>query len=267
MNFKFISIATIFLLIVTANASAQAKKPLTEADKASLENIIVEKYYSYNAKDNLDTAGGALSAGSVTYRIYVDLKPGYTLQAVYGVIDHPLYIKTTTTFYNNIKDGQSTGDYIDVKKIAGSTAAFDSWLTMGAASASANAVSLADDKDGSFLNIPSLAKADGMMAGKIKPITYFGIDPHIIFNNNTTSSFKTDNGSWAVFGGVQGATADNKILIAQLTTNGKLSFELNLQIGTPTGGNVNYVSSNPHSQTEEILFKALTYNSENNTTN
>jgi hypothetical protein len=267
MKTKTISTALTLLLITVNSMFAQAQKPLTEADKASLEGIIVEKYYTYNAKDALDTAGGAIPAGSITYRIYVDLKPNYTLQAVYGVIDHPMFIKTSTTFYNNTKYGQATGDYIESKKIAGSTAAFDSWITAGACSTTQNGVMLADDKDGSMLNIPSMAKADGMVAGKIKPVTFFGIMPNTVFNTATSSSFATDNGSWAVFGGVKGATDDNKILIAQITTDGKLSFELNLQIGTPTGGNVNYVARNPQSQTEQILFKDLIYESPNNNNN
>ena len=47
------------------------------------------------------------------------------------------------------------------------------------------------------------------------------------------------------------------VLIAQLTTNGKLSFELNLQIGTPTGGTIQFVAKNPEGN--ELKFKQLTY--------
>ncbi|MGZ4033536.1 MAG: hypothetical protein ACXVPU_06685 [Bacteroidia bacterium] len=253
-----VKLAFIIFCIINCPAFAQYKKALTDADKASLEGIIVEKYYTYNSSDVMDTAGGCLPKGAVTYRIYVDLKPNYTLQAVYGVTDHPLYIRTTTHFYNNIAEGQGTGDKIVDKRITGSSAAFDSWLTMGAATETKFGILKADDKDGSVLKINSMNAADGLATGQVKPVTYFGINPYDVFgNNNNASAFTTSNGSWAMFGGIKGATEDNKVLIAQITTDGKLSFEINLQIGTPTGGTVNYVAKNP--QFDEIQYAALTY--------
>lgn len=232
-------------------------RPLTDEDKASLEGIIVEKYYQNDATTNIDTTGGALAKGAVTYRIYVDLKPGYTLQAVYGVPNHPLFFKTTTTFYNNTSNGQGSGDYIDGNKIANNTAAFDSWLTLGAATKSQYGILKTEDTDGSKLKIASLEKQDGLLEGKIKPVTYFGILPDFFSTNKASNIFKTDNGSWAVFGGISGPTEENKILIAQLTTDGEFSFEINLQVGTPKGGNANYVTRNP--QTLEIEFPKLIY--------
>jgi hypothetical protein len=41
--------------------------------------------------------------------------------------------------------------------------------------------------------------------------------------------------------GVTGPTANNRVLIAQITTDGILSYALNIQIGTPTGGVERYV--------------------------
>ena len=46
--------------------------------------------------------------------------------------------------------------------------------------------------------------------------------------------------------GSQGADSlSNKILIAQFTTYGKLSYQLNLLIGTPDGKSEKYVAHNP----------------------
>jgi len=98
---------------------------------------------------------------------------------------------------------------------------------------------------------------DGLMESKIKPITYFGVIFPEVFGRKGQNEFKTDNGSWAVFGGVKGATDDNYILLAQITTEGKLSFELNLQVGSPTGANINFVARNPYR--EEIVFPSLIY--------
>ena len=238
------------------------KSKITEADKSSLEGIIVEKYYVNDSKDHFDTTGGAFPKGAVTYRIYVDMKPGYTLQAVYGVPKHKLTISTSTNFFNNISEGTGTGDRIYSKNINHNTVAFDSWLTIGAVTESHNGILLTEDTDGSIINKKCFKKADGLNTGKIKPVTYFGIDPVFFNTNNKASAFTTDNGSWAVFGGVSGPTESNKVLIAQLTTDGSIAFELNLQIGTPTGGSIQYVAKNAEDQ--EIMFPELIYQTNNN---
>ena len=79
--------------------------------------------------------------------------------------------------------------------------------------------------------------------------TFYQMDSTIkglgtITNTNTIS---TKNGAWASMGkGSQGADSlSNKILIAQLTTDGKLSYQLNLLIGTPDGKSEKYVAHNP----------------------
>ncbi len=250
-------IIVISLVLSGISLRAQMKKEITEADKSGLEGIIIEKYYINDGSDALDTTGGALPNGAVTYRIYVDMKPEYKLQAVYGVPNHDLYIKTSTRFFNNTKWGDISGDKIDDKKIGNSTAAFDSWITIGAATDEHNGVLKTEDTDGSIIKCVSLAKADGMIATKIKPITFFGFDLGFFNNPTAASSFTGNNGSWAVFGNMKGATNENKVLIAQLTTDGTLSFQLNLQMGTPTGGILNYVAKNP--QENEIQNSSLVH--------
>src|SRR5687768_3458940 len=92
---KFIFSLALFLLAIGTFAQG-------------LEGIQVEKYYVSDANDATgSTANGAgvLPAGSITWRIYADLAPGYTLQAVYGVPGHNLVINTTTGFYNNEDNG------------------------------------------------------------------------------------------------------------------------------------------------------------------
>jgi hypothetical protein len=187
----------------------------------------------------------------------VDLKPGYNLQAVYGVIQHQLRIETTTEFFNNKSGGVITGDLINSKKINENTVALDSWVTIGAATNAHFGILKSEDKDGSIITRTSLDKADGLIAGKIRPITYFGNDMSFFQSKNKSSLLSIDNASWAVFGGVKGPTEDNKILIAQLTTDGKLSFELNLQIGTPKGASIQYVAKDRNGA--EIQFDGLTY--------
>lgn len=247
----------IIFFIADDSLYAQVKNVITDADKSALEGIIVEKYYTSNAQDAADTTGGFLPIGSVTYRIYVHLKLGYTMQAVYGVPKHELRIETTTEFYNNRYAGNQTGDLVDSKKINDNNVALDSWVTMGAATQSHFGILKSEDKDGSILNKKSLDKADGLIKSKVSPIAFFGLDLSFFNSVNKAVKFSSANGSWAVFGGVKGPISENKILIAQLTTNGKLSFDLNIQVGTPTGGLVQYVAKNP--EDAEIKFPGLTY--------
>jgi len=234
---------------------AQTKEGSGKADGA-LEGIIVEKYYVADEKDIADTSGGSLPKGSVTYRIYVDMKPGYKLQAVYGVTGHDLIIKTTTTFFNNRRGGK-TGDLIDDKAINENTLALDSWLTMGSATKSHFGVIKADDRDGSVIKRATLDKADGLTVNKPPALINYLLDLGFFEDAKAPSLFFANNGSLAAFSSVQGLSDDNKVLIAQLTTNGKLSFELNLQVGTPNCTVENYVARNPVGS--EISFGGLIY--------
>ncbi len=237
-------------------SKAQLKKTPTDADRLALEGIIVETYNGSELKDYKDTLDNYLPKGSVTYRIFVDLKPGYTMQAVFGIAKHELKIETTTEFFNAKRSGERTGDRIDNELINQNLLALDSWLTIGAATKAHLGIPKTDDKDGSIITKSFLSKADGLIASeKVRAVSYFGDDLKFFQDSTKASSFKSTNVSWAVFGGVKGATADNKILIAQLTTNGKLSYELNLQIGTPTGASMQYVAKD--AEGAEIKFDAL----------
>lgn len=221
-----------------------------------LEGIIVEKYYVAEEKDVIDTTGGYLPKGSVTYRIYVDMKPGYKLQAIYGVPGHDLIIKTTTSFFNS-KNGSKTGDLIDDKSINANTVALDSWLTLGSATKSHFGILKDEDKDGSIIRKAALGKADGFIPNKPPALINYLLDLSFFDDKQNPGLFFANNGSLASFSSVQGPTEDNRVLIAQLTTNGKLSFELNLQMGTPSCGVENYVAKNP--QGTEMKFNGLTY--------
>jgi hypothetical protein len=245
------------ILISKTAIQAQTRTKITEEDKLALEGIVVEKYYEATKENCKDTTGGILPNGSVTYRIYADLKPGYHLQAVYGVSKHEFFFKTTTTFFNNKNGGQS-GDQIFDSKLNENTIALDSWVTIGVATKDRFGVLKTEDTDGSLLKRNTLDKADGLiLAGQTQKLLYYGLDLNFFSNNINASYFHSDNGSLAVVGGGKGPTLDNKVLIAQLTTNGKLSFELNLQIGTPSGHAVQFVAKNPEG--DEIKFKQLTH--------
>ncbi|MEP7265833.1 MAG: hypothetical protein ABI772_15110 [Bacteroidota bacterium] len=260
------TIALLLLAFTTIPTNAQG-----------LEKIVVEKYYISTDKDIAKT-GGVLPKGSVTYRIYVDMLPGYRFQAAFGIPGHELKIATTTTFFNNEDYGSIIPTVIPYRNIGNNTVMLDSWLTAGAACEGNWGVLKSDDdenntvvnKDNLLQNenpaagIPLKAR-DGFYNGVAPRITFFGIDSLAkqLFGNTNTSTaptvFSTENGSWATLEGTNGPTPENRVLIAQLTTNGILSFELNIQIGRPGEGVERYVAKNPSG--DEIVLKSLIYNS------
>jgi hypothetical protein len=245
-----------------------------------LENVVVETYYISDANDtNANLDGGILPVGSVTYRIYADMLPGYKFQAAYGVPGHDLKIATTTLFWNN-EDRGSTSPTFSKTNAARNTVMIDSWLSVGAAcNGNFGIMKSMDDGLNNAVNnyspqvlqnndpamgIP-LTVQDGFFAGTPESVTSVGISTEItVFDNLNDGTngplFFTNNGSWASLNGSTGPDPiDNKVLIAQITTNGTLSFELNIQVGTPTGGVENFVASNPVGS--EISIPSLTYTS------
>ena len=229
-----------------------------------LEGIILEKFYISSKEDNSKPElSGYLAPGSITYRIYVDLKPGYTFQAAYGAPNHQLYIKSTNLFYNHVEYGAEYPNRIPLRTYSRNTSRLDSWLSVGGAGENQIGVLKSEDDtlnvfktSGAYLKNHSkkmgvsLEVVDGMKEQfNLAFPTFYQMDSTIkglgtITNTNTIS---TKNGAWASMGkGSQGADSlSNKILIAQLTTDGKLSYQLNLLIGTPDGKSEKYVAHNP----------------------
>lgn len=248
-----------------------------------LEQIIVEKYYKSEANDtNANSIGGVLPVGSVTYRIYVDMLPGYKFQAAFGVPGHELRLETSTLFFNNEDRGAIFPTFTKNQSRL-HTVMVDSWLSVGAACAGHFGILKSED-DGVNTNInnytpmvmqgsdPScgipIATEDGLLqvAGRApESVTTVGIDSiQAMFNNQNDGTngpvFSTFNGSWASLNGSVGPdSVENKVIIAQMTTDGNFSFKLNIQIGTPSGGVEQYVAENPVNN--EIQIPSLIYDS------
>ncbi len=246
------------LCILCSTLFAQDLSTLSAEDKSALEGIIVEKYY---VSDLLDTNDAKLPKGSITYRIYADLKPNYSLQLIYGDTRHPLSIKTTTKFYNNRECGAVIGYNVFYLNLNNPNFAVDSWLTINSASSQYAGVMLSEDSNGSLLKNKKFEKADGFVSGNLPVIKPFNIDLNFFDNDTTASVFSTDDGGWAAISGVmsgsKGPTASNKILIAQLTTDGVISFDLNMQLGTPEGNFLKFVYKDAEPLEGEVLFAPL----------
>jgi hypothetical protein len=239
---------------------------------AQVENVIVETYYIADANDATDTTGGGIEVGTKTYRIYVDLKEGSKLKKVYGDQYHTLMFKSTEIFFNNKVDGQSFAKDFNRNRFKENTVALDTWLTIGQISNSSNKVYHGilkqDDRDGSFIggsnnsdggsallsqgllnNINSeiaiaLTQADGIdtMNYLLSNWASYGILDPITSTDSTVfgslvegNEFISNNAGLQNSGAIGVLRNENKVLIAQLTTKGELSFELNLEVEEPDG--------------------------------
>ena len=232
------------LALLSGNAVAQN----------GIEQIIVEKYYIANAADAAASLG-TLPVGSVTYRVYVDMLPGYKFQALYGDANHPLKFTTTTSFFNNEDRGATTANAIPSGQLKMNTVALDSWFSVGASATGQFGVLKSDDNGAAnllttttpatvlkntaaALGIP-LATQDGNMAGSPEAVTFVGFDPTgggFDATSQFGNQFITSDGAISALSGAAGPTAANRILIGQFTTDGIFRFELNIQVGTPTPG-------------------------------
>jgi hypothetical protein len=250
-----------------------------------LEGIIVEKFYVSTKADNAGKMySGDLPKGSVTYRIYVDLKPGYRFQLAYGDPKHPLIIQSSENFFNHIEVGNIQPNVIPERTYKKNIAMLDSWLSIGAcAEGHLGILKEYDDtisdkfivfEKGYFRNkkkIIPLYEKDGMKRPAFVPFpTFYNMDSlsFVLGSATLSNRLKIDNAAWACMGrgavGIDSLTT-NCVLIAQLTTHGSLNFELNLQIGAPDGTYQKYVARNPVDEGNEKTHPDLIFNSENKT--
>ena len=249
-----------------------------------IENIIVEKYYISDANDtSANSTDGILPIGSTTYRVFVDMLPGYKFQAAFGIATHELKIATTTLFFNNEDRGGVT-PYFTKNQARSQTVMLDSWLSVGAACANNFGIlKTLDDTVNTSVNLNGilqnddpiagipLTERDGCVPGAPLAVTLVGISTQAAMfdsqNDGTNGPvFSTFDGSWAALGGSTGPDSlDNKVLIGQFTTDGDFSFELNIQIGTPDGGVQQFVAKDP--TLDEITIPSLTYFNQGYTNN
>lgn len=243
-----------------------------------LENIIVEKYYISSAQDTIGNRYyGNLPAGSTTYRIYLDMLPGYRFYAAYGAEGHEMKIQTSTTFFNNGSIGNTTPNVIPRRSLGKNTVMLDSWLSAGAAGEGMYGV--LKEQDDSLETIPHekgylqnksklagipISSRDGMLPGADVPWpSFFGIDSltPVFFKLCMGSILSTHDGAWGCLGGSVGpdSLTTNRVLIAQITTDGDFDFELNVQIGKPNVIIERYVARNPVK--DELTLPCLIYSS------
>jgi len=265
---------------------------LFQTAAAQIDSLFVEKYYISDTKDATDLTGGGIQPGTFTYRVYVDLAPGSKLVKIFGSEDHLLKIESTSVFFNNIARGRSFGREIRVNRLRENTVALDTWITIGLASESHYGLVKAEDTNGSVVGGVNNDGGSAQIAGGllvnsdpeagIPLITSDGLSPVSVFPENWVARLNgmdlTSSSDTTIFGnlkpsdsfisndfflknnGTSGITGNNRVLIAQLTTSGELTFSLNLEVEENIGSSpqiVRYVAENPLEGEKTTRF--LTY--------
>jgi hypothetical protein len=195
---------------------------------------------------------------------------------MFGLVDHPMKLNTTTAFFNDPNYGVSFYQGTSLNNTKKNTQLIDTYLTVGGVAATKMGVLKTEDTDGTIGNNDGLIAnitptmglpvtgtdaADGMMPGTPINPNVLGISSELdLFDQTPGSDFVTTNGTIAALGGVTGVTASNMVLLGQFTTDGIFSFKLNLQLGTPqVGGSEIFVAENP--ETGVLTDSTLIYES------
>lgn len=194
---------------------------------AQLTNVVVEETatfpdgYDFGGTDNIEP-------GSITYRIYAELADPEDF--VSGVFATPgcsdIYIATSTYFYNVFFAAEIASGINPAIPLMFPQASYDSWLTIGA-----------DDSaypgtvDSSFVNPLSITPSFGQDYNDPYPgESFFASDCIWFAPDGEPNGYPDEN---------------NRVLLAQLTTTGTLSFKLNLRVyddGDPNNV-IDYVST------------------------
>ncbi len=267
------------VLLFTYHANAQVKK------------IIVETYYVSDNNDSTDVTGGSiLISGSKTYHVFVELNSGYKLRKIYGDANHTLKIESTENFYNNTDRPTAYFGYLINQSWFPNNPllGLDSWLTIGLPTKTNFGVLKSDDTNGSIIGgnnnfggsasisngllvnadssagIP-LTISDGFITNTstlgqwidngFKDIS--NVDTTVFGSINTGSSFISNNAYLQQNDGVSAINGNNKILVAQLTTKGKISFELNIEVLDSLGNSINLIAEGVNSSGGDTLVSPI----------
>lgn len=173
---------------------------------AQFTSLEVEPWYVHTGP----TADGVDLTGYTTYRIYVHLaSPTDFVSSVYGELENPLYINSTTSFWQS-GFGGLTGPDVNSNFLAfAPSLEYDSFVTIGRAQSNEPGNSINSVQSSCDMWITEF----GTLGGNLEIDCIFG-------------------GAWfALNGDVNGvAGADLRVLVAQLTTDGVLSGIFNTQI-------------------------------------
>ena len=173
-------------------------------------------------------------AGMTTYRFYIGMEGASDfLSAIYGSLEFPMTLSTSTGFYNDEFATGVTAEGINQAFLGiFPTLAFDSWVTIGAESQASAGQVPASTVESAFQPWTGAFAFNSDMSGQDVVIDdWYG-------------------GAWYVTNGAPNGLADaenQRVLIMQMTTAGDISGTLNAQIF-------------PNGVGADEIFKTFTYN-------
>ena len=241
---------------------------LTQLGFSQLQNLFIEKYYISDTDDATDTTGGILPEGSTTYRIYAKLLPGSAVSKIFGDANHAFTISSSAPFFNHATEGKSFGKDFLKPRLGESLVALDTYLTIGQVAKQGPNTYFGlpknQDTNGSFIGGSnsdggSEMLPQGLMNNQNNEMGLAltqvdGIDTMVTaaatWSNFLTSDYLTFGIDSTIFGSVvpgysyesnqfyltpsvpySGVVADsNHVMLAQLTTAGEISFNINLEV-------------------------------------
>ena len=169
-------------------------------------------------------------AGMTTYRVLLHTEnPTDFVTSVYGNINEPLSVQTTTSFYQDALGG-TTPENVNPLLLPGFPAlAYDSWVTIGL---DGPASSADGENAASLVNSPSQNWALQFEPGFGAPGGNILIDDEV-------------GGVWYILNGDANGypDTDGTVLLAQFTTDGQVSGNMNIQV-FPEGDNINFITLN-----------------------
>ncbi|MBK8807692.1 MAG: T9SS type A sorting domain-containing protein [Bacteroidales bacterium] len=249
----------------------------------TIECVIIDTFYIASPADTFAFDGEwvkPLKKGSVTYRIYLDLALWARLLRFFGDTAHSLNVTSTDTIFNHTSSGEQYGFSIKNKWLNENVTFLDSWFTIGLATDKHLGVRQEDDNDGVLNKILeldtilknkdlsmkySLHERDGLMGSdnysesNLKynlPEKDSAFGKAIINNKYYNDDFYIATASDS---GVSGYDDQNIILLAQITTKGKLSFSFNVEILSADGHRGVFYGSGRKNDPNELYNPWLNY--------
>jgi len=255
-------------LIVLASLVLTILHPL----KGQIEDVIVETYYISQADDIIDPFDAILVDRSVTYRVFIDLEEEVRIKELFADGEYPIQINSTKDFFNHPLGG-SFGYQLGKSNLSkfSSTLPLDSWLTLAFASTGHFGMLKEYDPDTSVykpgylendkeaMGVP-LTTVDGLIASDSLASTYNIFSQELEYKPlgtlTDTSQYFTETSPILVQKGITGPTKENRILVAQLTTVGDISFILNLKLEVD-GEEFIFVGKDTSEYRSDVIFSNL----------
>jgi hypothetical protein len=208
---------------------SQENSNTIQNESLAIENVIVEEYFFPASKYFLSTGIGNISKCNITYKIYIEMKPGCSFQLIYGEQKHELYIKTSTKIQNNTICRDVTGFNINPKINFENKDDSDLWITMGSTTKSHSGYLRTEKSDDLIINKNITQNNQNHMSRKLSLNKSFKFELNLFNDQGHTNEIYETNKIINAQTEIKNYNNDNKILIAQLTTKDKLNFELNIQ--------------------------------------